>query len=78
LEKAQDRRPDVVVSDMMMDGPALVAALASDCRLSNVTVVLNSAVAAPSDLSVSAFSKKPYDPAQLLGLIHCSVEGHRN
>jgi CheY-like chemotaxis protein len=81
LEKAQNLQPDVVVSDMrmpVMDGRALVGALAADRRLSTVPVVLNSSAAAPPDVSVSAFLRKPYAPAQLLQLIRRLIREHRS
>ncbi|PMS36847.1 hypothetical protein C0Z20_10810 [Trinickia symbiotica] len=77
LEKARGQPPDVVVSDVMMpvmDGPALVDAMAADGRLSDVPVVLNSAQAAPPPVHVDAFLKKPYAPGQLLDLIRHLVE----
>lgn len=81
LEKAQNQPPDVVVSDVtmpVMDGPALVDAMAADHRLSEIPVVLNSAHETPPPVRVSAFLKKPYSPRQLLDLIrHLIDERHR-
>ncbi|PTB19034.1 response regulator [Trinickia symbiotica] len=79
LEKARGQPPDVVVSDVMMpvmDGPALVDAMAADGRLSDIPVVLNSARAPPPPVHVDAFLKKPYAPGQLLDLIRHLVEEH--
>ncbi len=81
LEKAQNQPPDVVVSDVtmpVMDGPALVDAMAADHRLSEIPVVLNSAHETPPPVRASAFLKKPYSPRQLLDLIrHLIDERHR-
>jgi CheY-like chemotaxis protein len=81
LEKARKEPPDLIVSDVMMpvmDGSALVDALASDRRLSDIPIVLHSALATPPPVHVNAFLKKPYSPGQLLDLVRHLIEEHRH
>ncbi|TDG03262.1 response regulator [Paraburkholderia guartelaensis] len=74
LRCARAEQPAIVVTDYMMpvmDGEALVRALASDPGLAGVPVVLSSAVAAPpGTLHIAAFLRKPFAAARLLELLH--------
>jgi CheY-like chemotaxis protein len=73
LLAARRTRPDIVVSDFMMpvmDGPALIGALAAEPEFATIPVLLNSAVATPPpDLQVSAFLRKPVAALRLLELL---------
>ena len=73
LQAAHRRRPDIVVSDFMMpvmDGPALIGALAAEADFATIPVLLNSAVATPPPhLRVSAFLRKPVAASRLLELL---------
>ncbi|MFM0632191.1 MULTISPECIES: response regulator [Paraburkholderia] len=73
LHAARRRRPDIVVSDFMMpvmDGPALIGALAAEPEFATIPVLLNSAVATPPPhLRVSAFLRKPVAASRLLELL---------
>jgi CheY-like chemotaxis protein len=73
LHAARRKRPDIVVSDFMMpvmDGPALISALAAEPEFATIPVLLNSAVATPPPhLRVAAFLRKPVAASRLLELL---------
>ncbi len=75
LELARRRRPDVVVSDIMMpvmSGLELVGELASDPDLASVPVVLLSAKAQAADIragldaGAADYVTKPFEPLDLI------------
>ncbi len=75
LELARRRRPDVVVSDIMMpvmSGVELVGELASDPDLASVPVVLLSAKAQAADIragldaGAADYVTKPFEPLDLI------------
>jgi CheY-like chemotaxis protein len=72
MDIARHDRPDVVVTDCMMpvmDGEALCRALKASPLLSDVPVVLTSAVASAPNVPISGFLRKPFAAARLLELI---------
>src|SRR3954451_13550069 len=78
LEVARERRPDVVVSDIMMpvmSGIDLVIAMRDDAQLSEVPVVLLSAKAQAGDVRVgleagAAYSvPTPFEPLDLVSRV---------
>lgn len=73
LRRARAERPDVVVADCMMpemDGMDLSRAMHNERVLSDVPVVLVSAlVTPPPDLPAAGFLRKPFAVSQLLELI---------
>jgi CheY-like chemotaxis protein len=73
LQAARRRRPDIVVSDFMMpvmDGPALISALAAEPDFATIPVLLNSGLAKPQPhLQVAAFLRKPVAASRLLELL---------
>ena len=75
LAAVKKKRPDVVVSDIMMpkmDGLQFVQALRADSRLTGVPVILLSAKAQSADvtrgleLGASDYVTKPFDPLELI------------
>jgi DNA-binding response OmpR family regulator len=76
LSAAEDERPDVVISDVVMprlDG----ATLAGRMRDQGVPVVLLSAVYDAVDLPGVAFLAKPFDLDDLLDVVESALEsGH--
>jgi DNA-binding response OmpR family regulator len=78
LEVARERRPDVVVSDIMMpvmSGIDLVIAMRDDAQLSEVPVVLLSAKAQAGDVRVGLeagaadYVTKPFEPLDLVSRV---------
>lgn len=73
LARARACRPALIITDYMMpvmDGEALVKALANDPALAHVPVVLVSALpASPVALAVSAYIRKPFAAARLVELL---------
>ncbi|MGH3442164.1 MAG: response regulator transcription factor [Nitriliruptorales bacterium] len=78
LVKAREHHPDLVLLDVMMpkkDGWSVAAAMREDPRLSDVPIVFLTARAQDTDiqkgteLGVSAYVTKPFDPIDLLELI---------
>ncbi|MGF6768732.1 CheY-like chemotaxis protein [Paraburkholderia sp. GAS199] len=66
-------RPDIIVSDVMMprmDGPGMVCALLAIPALSDIPVVLMSAAAPEPGLPIHMFLAKPFEPTQLLEVLH--------
>lgn len=75
LQQVRERRPDVILLDLMMpvmDGWAFCAALKSE-RLEPIPIVLLSAVRNLAEnarqLALPNFIGKPYDVEQLIGLL---------
>ncbi len=75
LERARERRPDVITLDVVMprmDGLAAAAELHADADLHDVPVVIVTTSNHPSDLAraraagVDAYLTKPYDPDELV------------
>ncbi len=73
---AQRQRPEIIVLDLMMpvmDGYAVLDALAKDARTASVPVVVLSARAIPDeaeravDAGARRFLEKPFDPDLLAG-----------
>ena len=82
LERAAARRPDLVITDFMMpvmDGAALIQAMASDDRLKNIPVVVMSsvpeAVLAERASGYAFFVHKPFKIFPFLDLIRPLLEG---
>jgi DNA-binding response OmpR family regulator len=78
LEVARERRPDVVVSDIMMpvmSGIDLVVAMRDDTDLSGVPVILLSAKAQVGDVRVGLeagaadYVTKPFEPLDLVSRV---------
>ena len=78
LQLARDRRPDVVIADVMMprmDGLELVAALRADDSTSSLPVILVTAKAQNADverglqLGADDYVTKPFDPLELIDRI---------
>ena len=81
---AQRQRPEIIVLDLMMpvmDGYAVLDALAKDARTANVPVVVLSARAIPDEAerAVGAgarrFLEKPFDPELLAGELNALLDG---
>ncbi len=75
LERARERRPDVITLDVVMprmDGLAAAAELHADPELSDVPVIIVTTSNHPSDLAraraagVGAYLTKPYHPDELV------------
>jgi signal transduction histidine kinase/DNA-binding response OmpR family regulator len=86
LEQARHRRPDLVVSDVMMpemDGYALCQAIRSDPALAHLPVILLTARASEADklegLGTGAddYLSKPFNAAELLARAENLIEGRR-
>lgn len=80
LELAGQRRPNLVVTDLMMpvmSGLELVTSLADDPQLRSIPVITVSAAAPPEELGdlAAAFLRKPFDFDALLSLIHARLDG---
>jgi CheY-like chemotaxis protein len=80
LEVARKRRPDLVVSDVLMPkmkGDALVAALRNDLQLKDVPVILLSAItdreALPPLDARTFFAQKPISPSELKALVQAAL-----
>ncbi len=78
LEVARERRPEVVVSDIMMpvmNGMDLLAKMAADPDLAGVPVVLLSAKAQAADVragldaGAADYVTKPFEPLDLLSRV---------
>jgi DNA-binding response OmpR family regulator len=78
LEVARERRPEVVVSDIMMpvmNGMDLLAKMAADPDLAGVPVVLLSAKAQTADVragldaGAADYVTKPFEPLDLLSRV---------
>lgn len=77
LVVARERRPDLIISDVMMpllDGYALLRALRSEPELSNTTVILVSAAfprngRPPVHPPADGYLRKPFDIAAVENLI---------
>ena len=78
LQQLEDTRPDILLLDIempRMDGFELLSRLREQTRLANIPVVMISSRTAEKHrehaaaLGVQAFLGKPYDEAELLGLI---------
>ena len=68
LERIRERRPDLVVSDLMMpvlDGHALIAALQADEDQRTIPVIVVTASATKPIDGATALLKKPCDPGEL-------------
>ncbi|MFH8794621.1 response regulator [Streptomyces sp. NPDC017941] len=82
LDVIHEVRPDVVTLDVVMprlDGLRTAARLRSDPRTRDVPLVVVSActqyeVEAGSEVGVDAFLAKPFEPAELLGIVRHLVE----
>ena len=76
-----ERRPQLVLSDVMMpgmDGRAFCRALQADAAYRAIPVVLMSAVAAPGSrdgCNYAAFVRKPFDIATLVSTISTVLNG---
>jgi PAS domain S-box-containing protein len=83
LDAARSRRPDLVISDVMMpglDGLGLVAALRADPRTADMPVLLLSARAGQEaaieglDAGADDYLVKPFSAAELLARVRTSVQ----
>ncbi|KUF16103.1 hypothetical protein AT728_17190 [Streptomyces silvensis] len=82
LDVIHEVRPDVVTLDVVMprlDGLRTAARLRSDPRTRDVPLVVVSActqyeVEAGSEVGVDAFLAKPFEPAELLGIVRDLVD----
>jgi len=80
LERAAERRPDLVLTDLMMplmDGRAMIQALRADPALEKLPIILMSAVdgrLALRDLPGIPFVRKPFDLDTLLALISAALQ----
>jgi CheY-like chemotaxis protein len=71
LEAIAERRPDVVITDLMMpvlSGPELIARLRADPDLRDIPIIAVSAMSAP-DVNVDAVMRKPFSPQALADLV---------
>lgn len=84
LDKAMERRPDLIVLDIMMprlDGWAAREALAAEPDLAGIPVIFLSALAQQADLrrgheaGVAEYVTKPFDPTALLDIIAQILDG---
>ncbi len=82
LEVARERRPDVVVSDIMMpvmNGIELVATMKADPDLSGIPVLLLSAKAQAADIRVGLeagavdYVTKPFEPLDLISRVEEAI-----
>ena len=78
LRQARTKRPDIVISDVMMpkvDGLELATALKGDPKTADLPVILLSARAQSADVQrgldvgVDEYVTKPFDPLELVDLV---------
>jgi len=83
LRQARSRRPDVVISDIMMpklDGLELATALKGDPETENLPVILLSARAQTADVQrglevgVDEYVTKPFDPLELVEVVFAVLD----
>ena len=83
LEMARTKRPDVVISDVMMpkvDGLELATALKGDPATAGLPVILLSARAQATDVQkgleagVEEYVTKPFDPLELVDLVNSVLD----
>ena len=70
LRQARTKRPDIVISDVMMpkvDGLELATALKGDPKTADLPVILLSARGL--DVGVDEYVTKPFDPLELVDLV---------
>lgn len=83
LRQARTKRPDVVISDVMMpkvDGLELATALKGDPATEDLPVILLSARAQAADVQkglevgVEEYVTKPFDPLELVDLVNSVLD----
>jgi DNA-binding response OmpR family regulator len=83
LRQARTKRPDVVISDIMMpkvDGLELATALKGDPETEDLPVILLSARAQAGDVQkglevgVEEYVTKPFDPFELVDLVYSVLD----
>jgi DNA-binding response OmpR family regulator len=83
LDVARERRPDVVVSDIMMpvmSGIDLVVAMQADADLATIPVVLLSAKAQAADVragieaGAADYVTKPFEPLDLISRVEAVLQ----
>ncbi|MEY8689955.1 MAG: response regulator transcription factor [Leptothrix sp. (in: b-proteobacteria)] len=86
LALARSAKPDLILLDVMMpgtDGLTVGRTLAADPELSQIPVVMLSALGQPADIAagmqtgVSGYLVKPFSPWELLALVARLIEEHR-
>jgi CheY-like chemotaxis protein len=82
VRMARERRPDVILLDVMMpgmDGPSTVQALRTDPATARIPVLLLTAKVRSADrrgfleLDVAGVLAKPFDPLQLAGQVSAAL-----
>lgn len=80
LERLDEARPDLVVTDLMMpvmDGHQLIALLRSDAETQSIPILATSARLAGASDAADAVLTKPFDPDDFLEIARTLVEGGR-
>lgn len=80
LERIKYRSPHVVVTDMMMpwmNGSELIKQLRADPVKAQIPILGMSTDVRYRDIGADAFLSKPFDPDDLLVIVHALIESHR-